>query len=68
MSSYVEFLNELDRRVGERVEELTGHLVAGAAVQTIEVYREKVGELRGLKSVAEMIRAATSHVNQRTKD
>jgi hypothetical protein len=68
MSSYVAFLNELDKRLGERITDLTNQIVAGSAVHTIEAYRERVGELRGLNSVAEMIKAATDHVNQRTKD
>jgi len=66
VSSYAEFLRELEKRVGERAADLTSQIVSGAAVRDIETYRERVGELRGLASVEQMIKDATNHVNQRT--
>lgn len=66
MSSYIEFLRELEKRVAERAADLTSQIVSGAAVHSIESYRERVGELRGLAAVADMIKEATDHVNQRT--
>jgi len=66
VSSYVEFLRELEKRVGERAADLTRQIVSGAAVHSIETYRERVGELRGLAAVEQMIRDSTDHVNART--
>lgn len=66
MSTYAEFLRELEKRVGERADELTTQIAAGVAVKSIEDYRERVGELRGLAAVAGMIKDATDYVNQRS--
>ena len=66
MSTYDEFLRDFEKRVEERSAELVKQIVVGTAVQSLETYRERVGELRGLSAVAEMIRESEDHVNART--
>lgn len=69
MSLYAEFLREVEKRVGERVAELTNQVVAGGGITTIEAYREKVGELRAYATLTEILEDAARVANQRsTKD
>lgn len=66
MSIYDEFLRDLEKRVAERQEALVTQIVVGTAVHSLETYRERVGELRGLNAVADMIRESHAYVNART--
>ncbi len=50
-----------------RIGELTEELVFGAAVGTLEAYKERVGQLRGLKEALELMEEAEKEVSKRER-
>lgn len=66
MSVYAQFLREVEKRVQERVENLTRAVVSGAGVSTFDAYREKVGELRAYGEIAEIMKEAADAANDRS--
>ena len=50
-----------------RIGELTEELVFGAAVGTLEAYKERVGQLRGLKEALELMEEAEKEVSMRER-
>lgn len=52
------FAAELKKLIQERIHEISNDLIYGAGVTSFEGYREKVGEIRGLRTAIETLEAA----------